>query len=87
MKNNQNDQELSIVILTPDGNLELTVPKTTKVQEVINKVIQHFGYAQNGRYELHLPNDDVALEPNRPLVSYHIKDNDQLVFTDLGIAV
>ena len=82
-----NDQELSIIILTPDGNYEGTFPKTAKVQEVINAVIQHFGYAQNGRYELHLSDTDEVLDPNRTLVSYHIKDGDQLVFTDLGTAV
>lgn len=87
MKDKANDQNRLITVLTPDGNYEGTFPKTAKIQDVINAVIQEFGYAQNGRYELQLSDSGEALAPNRTLVSYQIKDGDQLVFTDLGTAV
>ena len=82
-----NDNELTIKILTPDGIYEETFLKTAKVQDVLDSVIQHFGYAQNGRYELHSAETGEVLSPNRTLVSYQIKDGDEFVFTDLGTAV
>jgi capsule polysaccharide modification protein KpsS len=84
---NSNDKELTITILTPDGTFQETFLKTAKIQDVINAIIQKFNYAQNGRYELQFNNGDDTLEPNRTLVSYHIKDGDQFIFTELGIGV
>jgi hypothetical protein len=83
------DQDLTINIETTRGKWEnTTFSKTTKIQEVIQGVIQHFGYATNGNYELRLESDpNNALKPERPLVSYGIKDGDTLIFTDLGVAV
>ncbi|MCH7969182.1 MAG: EsaB/YukD family protein [Thaumarchaeota archaeon] len=85
---NNSDKELTITIQTPQGNWETTFPKTTKVQEVIDAVVKHFGFAPNGKYDLRLSTDpDNPLKPERTLVSYGIKDGDVLVFTDLGVAV
>lgn len=85
---NNSDKELTITIQTPQGNLEETFPKTTKVQEVIDAVVKHFGFAQNGKYDLRLSTDpDNPLKPQRTLVSYGIKDGDILIFTDMGVAV
>lgn len=82
------DKDLTINIKTTRGKWETTFSKTTKIQEVIQAVIQHFGFATNGNYELRLESDpDNALKPERPLVSYGIKDGDNLIFTDLGVAV
>lgn len=83
------DQDLTINIETTRGTWEnTTFPKTIKIQEVIQAVIQHFEYATNGNYELRLESDpNNALKPERPLVSYGIKDGDTLIFTDLGVAV
>lgn len=86
MQNNSNDKDLTLNILTPDGLFTETFDKTAKVQEVIDAVIKKFKYASNGRYELHLE-DGTVLDPHRTLVSYHLKDGDELVFTDLGIGV
>lgn len=84
----KSDKDLTIQIETTQGTWETTFPKTINIQEVIQAVIQHFGFSQNGRYELRLDRDpDNALKPERPLVSYGIKDGDALIFTDLGIAV
>jgi hypothetical protein len=87
-ENENHDKNLDLVIKTSQGTWETSFPKTTKVEEVIKAIIQHFGFAQNGKYELRLEREPkTALEPNRPLVSYGIKDDDVLIFTDLGIAV
>lgn len=91
MKENEKDKEkkhLTVKIETTQGTWESDFDKTSKVREVIQAVIQHFGFAPNGKYELRLEKDpDTVLDPDRPLVSYHIVDGDVLVFTDLGIAV
>lgn len=59
-----------------------------KVSEVIQQVIEHYGFSAQGSYELRLERDpDNPLQPDRPLVSYDVKDGDVLVFTDLGVAV
>ena len=87
-ENRRSDNDLEIIIHTPRGEWKIAFPKTTKVQEVINAVVEHFGFSKEGKYQLHLKNKpDEPLEPQRPLVSYGIKDGDILVFTDLGVAV
>lgn len=84
----RNDNELTITIQTPQGDWTTTFQKTAKVAEVIQAVIEHFGFAINGKYELKLENDpNTALKPERTLVSYGIKDGDVLVFIDFGQAV
>lgn len=85
---NRKDKELDLLIKTPSGDWNETFAKTAKVMDVINAVVKHFNYAQNGRYELRLESDvNTPLDPNRPLVSYGIKDNDVLIFVDYGAAV
>jgi len=82
------DHELSIKIKTPAGDWDTTFKKTTKIQDVINEVVKHFSFAQNGKYELVLeskPGD--PLKPERTLVSYGINDGNILVFIDFGAAV
>lgn len=84
----RNDSILSIVIKTTQGKWAIDFPKTAKVQDVINAVIQHFGFSTNGKYELRLEREpNTPMQPERPLVSYGVKDGDVLIFTDLGIAV
>ncbi|MEZ5199297.1 MAG: hypothetical protein R2764_23815 [Bacteroidales bacterium] len=84
----KSEKNLSLIIKTTQGSWESTFLKTMKVQEVINMIIQHFGYSPKGNYELRLEtNPDEALKAEKPLVSYGIKDGDVLIFTDLGIAV
>ncbi len=83
------DKDLTITIETSQGNWTNTFPKTAKVQDVIDATISHFGFAQNGKYELRRGSGTTSelLKPERTLVSYHIQDGDVLVFTDLGPAV
>ena len=88
MSQEKSDNNLEIEIRTVQGILKTTFSKTTKVSEVIQAVIKHFNFAENGKYDLRLETDpDNALESDRPLVSYGIKDGDVLIFTDLGVAV
>jgi hypothetical protein len=84
----KNKKELSVKIETTQGIWETVFDKNVKIQEVIQAVIQHFGFAPNGNYELRMAKaPDTSLQPERPLVSYHIQDGDILIFTDLGVAV
>jgi hypothetical protein len=80
------DDELTIVIESTQGNWETTFAKTAKVSEVIGATKQHFGFSQEGNYQLKLANRE-TMRPERTLVSYHLKDGDHLTFVDLGVAV
>jgi len=81
-------KELEVKVQTTQGSWETTFDKSAKAQEVIQAVVQHFGFAANGNYELRMAKEpDTTLQPERPLISYHIQDGDVLVFTDLGVAV
>ncbi len=82
----EKDHTLEITIETSQGRWEnASFPKTAKVADVIQAVIEHFNYSKNGNYELRLQSDpNKPLKPERPLVSYGIKDGDVLRFTDLG---
>lgn len=84
----KNDQTLEITISTTQGDWATSYVKNTKVQDVITSVVEHFGFAVNGNYQLAINTKPVTiLAPQRPLVSYGIKDGDILEFTDLGAAV
>jgi hypothetical protein len=89
MKGNS-DSEITLLVVVPAQAepWENTFPKTAKIADVITAVIQKFGFAANGKYELKRENDpNAVLEPQRPLVSYGIKDGDKLIFIDFGQAV
>lgn len=84
----KNDKFITLVIKTTQGDWKTEFEKTTKVEEVKQAIIKHFGFAQNGNYELRLEkNPKEVLDPHRPLVSYHIEDGDCVIFTDLGTGV
>lgn len=90
-KNNnpaKDDKVITLCIKTAQGDWQHDFLKTTKVEDVIKAIIAHFHFAVNGKYELRLESDPAAaLQPNRPLESYHIKDNDCVILTDLGAGV
>jgi hypothetical protein len=92
MEANQKENKehiVSIDIETTRGKWDkATFEKTAKIQEVIQATVQHFGYAQNGKYEMRLKtNPDQPLKPERTLESYKIDDGSVLIFTDLGVGV
>lgn len=84
----KDNKNLNIIIKTPLGDWESIFPKSAKVSDVIQAVIQKFNFASNGKYELKLEDDPtISLKPEKPLVSYGVKDGDILVFIDFGQAV
>ena len=83
--NKKNDQDLSLTIQTAKGVWQgETFQKTMKVSELIQKVILKFSFAADGNYKLKVKGAAEFLDPERPLVSYQLKDGDILSFTDLG---
>lgn len=80
------DHELTLVIETSQGNWEANFSKTYKVSEVIEDVKKHFGFSNEGKYQLKLASGE-TMKPERTLVSYHLKDGDHVTFVDLGVAV
>lgn len=84
----KNDNELTVIIQGPEPAWETTFPKTIKVSEVIAAYVEHFKLAPNPKYEIKLETEpNTELKPERPLVSYGVKDGDVLVFVDFGDAV
>jgi len=64
---------LRLEIQTPVGDWTQDFPKTTKVSEVIQATLEHFGLAP-GDYQMRLVSNGETLQPDRPLVSYHLED-------------
>jgi len=82
------DQNLTITIQTTQGDWVTTTDKNTKVFALISAICQHFKFVPDGKYEIELVGGtENPLRQNRPIVSYGIKDDDTLIFTDLGVAV
>lgn len=78
----QGKHDLTIIVQTTVGETTVTVPKTAKASDVIAAVfsiLPSLGTDQTG-FKLSFDSDggQVALDPNRPLVSYGIKDGDVL---------
>jgi hypothetical protein len=82
----EHDQKLTILIESTQGDWEATFYKRAKVTEVIEATRQHFGFSQEGNYQLKLATGE-TMRPERTLVSYQLKDGDHLTFVDLGVAV
>ncbi len=84
----RSDNDLEVTIHTTQGDWTTTFDKNTKVDAVIKAAVDHFHFASPGNYQLSIGTEPVkVLEPQRPLVSYGIKDGDEIDFTDLGDAV
>jgi hypothetical protein len=75
-------QSLTLTVIWADEDGEFTVPKTTKVSELITLAVTRFKLSPSDKYDLMLPSaGGQPLEHDRPLVSYHLKDGDQLLLT------
>jgi len=82
------DSDISLKIKTVRGDLERDFPKNTRVKEVIKAVVQHFGFSNEGKYELKAESDaDNPLDPDQSLANLGLKDHGIFVLTDLGVAV
>lgn len=82
-KKSKSDKELTLTIITTRGEYEDTFLKTVKVQEIIDKVRNHFDLTGTGTFELLMESEE-ELKPNRTLVSYGLKDGDELILTNDG---
>lgn len=67
------NQDLTVVIVSPRGRWETTVPKTTKVADLIDAARQHFGFEPDV-FLLQPEGSDESLASERPLVSFGITD-------------
>lgn len=85
----ESEKDLKITIQTPKGSWNDAIfDKTSKISDVINAIIEHFGFSREGKYQLVKKSEpSKPLEPHRTLVSYGIKNGEVLVFLDLGVAV
>lgn len=82
----QTDDQLTISVATSRGKADFTFSKTTKVEEVINKIRDHFGLT-DGDFDLLPEGGDDALNEDRPLVSFGIEDGDEFILTGGGTNV
>lgn len=74
-------QSLDLTVIWADEDGQFTVPKTTKVSELIALAVTRFRLSPTDKYDLMLPEGGQPLAHDRPLVSYHLKDGDQLLLT------
>jgi hypothetical protein len=72
------DNSIKIVIQSPRGRKPFTFEKTTKVSEVIETARTAFGF-EPGTFSLKRESTGEVLAPERPLVSYHVKDDEVLL--------
>ena len=79
-----NDHELTITIQSGRGSREFTFAKQTKVQDVANQAAIALGYPNGGAYSLVRQKSNEQLDGQRPLVSYHIEDNEFFSLSDTG---
>jgi hypothetical protein len=81
----QHDKAFDIKIQSTRGTKDFSFPKETKVADVIAKAVEVFGFAPGDKFELVLASKpDEPLQPERPLVSYHIADGTVLILTAIG---
>lgn len=80
----KSDKEFTLTIITTRGEYEDTFSKTAKVQDVIDKVRDHFDLTGTGTFELLIEGSEEELNPNRTLVSYGLEDGDELILTNDG---
>ena len=82
---NQNNKMLDITIQSTRGTKDFSFPKETKVADVITQAVAAFGFAPGDKFELVLAsNPGEPLQPERPLVSYHITDGTVFILTAVG---
>ena len=81
------DEKISLVISTTRGSDTFVFLGTTKVEEVIHAVREHFGLTGSGQYVLVVKASGDQLDPNRTLASLKLKDGEELVLASGGVNV
>ena len=80
--------KISLVIQTTRGTDSFEFLTTTKVEEVIHKVREHFKLTGSGQYALVKKDSGEQLKPEgATLASFDLKDKDELVLTGGGVNV
>ena len=80
--------KISLVIETTRGTDTFEFLTSTKIEEVIHKVRQHFELNGGGQFALVLKESGEQLKPNgAPLASFELRDKDVLVLTGGGVNV
>jgi hypothetical protein len=80
-----NDKELAVSVQSTRGTKSFNFPKTAKISDVISAAVSAFGFAPGDRFELALAtNPGEVLQPERPLVSYHVTDGTVFLLTSIG---
>lgn len=84
---------IQLQVQTPRGLWSMTEPEeadlrpeypiSTKVQQVLDDARSIFGFVEDDS-QYALLRDGKPLEPQRPLASYHLEDNDLLVLSVQG---
>ncbi len=86
-KETPGDRDLTIQVQTSRGTDTFTFPKVSKVSDVIGAVIAHFGLPPADSYSLLRAKTNEVLAPERPLVSFHIEDDEVLILSSIGSGV
>ena len=80
--------KISLVISTTRGTHSFEFLTTTKVDEVIQKVRDHFELTGDGQFALVRKDSGEPLEPaDNPLSSFELENKDELVLTGGGVNV
>ena len=80
--------KISLVIQTTRGTASFEFLTTTKVEEVIHGVRQHFDLTGDGQFALVRKDSGEQLRPDdATLASLELKDKDELVLTGGGVNV
>lgn len=81
----QAEQAITVLVKTSRGSDPFTFEKTTKVEEAITEIREHFELTGEGRFDLVRADGGDALTPeDRPLVSFGLEDETELVLTGGG---
>lgn len=79
------DEDLELNVIWADDDVELKTRKTAKVSDLIALAVSKLHLAPSDKYDLALPSKPgEPLDHNRTLVSYHLKDGDELLLTATG---
>jgi hypothetical protein len=77
--------DVMVQVQSAKGTRGYTLPQQTKVAELIARAVADFGFPPEGNYTLVRPShDNEPLEPQRPLVGYHLDPNEVLVLSAIS---
>lgn len=85
LSKHKHQDSIIITIETPKGKWEnVAFNKTFTIGNVLKKVIEKFGFAADGNYQLSIKGRPGKLDVNMTLEQLRLEDHAVLVFSDLG---